>query len=80
MSIIYLTEHDLLIYSLLPLKDLQPEKRYTKSIPGDIPKLNILDETCNMDIHESARYHISIAGHLAADDPRKISFATPKEI
>jgi hypothetical protein len=39
-----------------------------------------LDETFNMDIHASARYHVAITSHLPNDDPRKYSFSTPKEI
>jgi hypothetical protein len=39
-----------------------------------------LDETLNMDIHASARYHVAITSHLPNDDPNKYSFSTPKEI
>jgi hypothetical protein len=39
-----------------------------------------LDETLNMDIHASARYHVAITSHLPNDDPRKFSFSTPNEI
>jgi hypothetical protein len=79
-SIAYHEKHNLLKCWLLLVEDLQPEKRYRKSIPGDSPELNILDETCNADIHSSTRYHISITSRLQKDDPRKFSFATPNEI
>jgi hypothetical protein len=39
-----------------------------------------LDETSNMDIHVSARYHVAITSYLPHDDPRKYFFSTPKEI
>jgi hypothetical protein len=39
-----------------------------------------LDETLDMDIHASARYHVAITSHLPNDDPRKYSISTPKEI
>jgi hypothetical protein len=39
-----------------------------------------LDETLNMDIHASARYHVAITAHLPNDDPIKYSFSTPNEI
>jgi hypothetical protein len=73
-------ENNLLKYWLLPLEKLQEGTRYHDSIPGDSPKLMPLDETLNQDIHSSARYHVAITSHLPKDDPRKFSFATPKEI
>jgi hypothetical protein len=79
-SIDYLEKHNLLKYWLLPLEDLHPEKRYIKSIPGDIRELNILDETCDVDIHASDRYHVAVISRLQKDDPHKFSFATPDEI
>jgi hypothetical protein len=39
-----------------------------------------LDETLNLDIHASARYHVAITAHLPNDDPIKYSFSTPNEI
>jgi hypothetical protein len=39
-----------------------------------------LDDTLNMDINASARYHIAITAHLPNDDPIKYSFSTPNEI
>jgi hypothetical protein len=40
----------------------------------------LLDETLNMDIHSSARYHVAITSHLAKNDPKKFTFSTPKEV
>jgi hypothetical protein len=65
---------------LLPWGRFQEGTRYHESIPGDSPELMTLDETLNMEIHASARYHIAITSHLPNDDPRKYSFSTPKEI
>jgi hypothetical protein len=76
----YMKEHNLLKYWLLPLEKLQAGTRYNDSIPGDSPELMPLDDTLNQDIHSSARYHVAITSHLPKDDPRKFSFATPKEI
>jgi hypothetical protein len=39
-----------------------------------------LDETLNMDIHLSARYHVAITAHLSNNDPKKFTFSTPKEV
>jgi hypothetical protein len=33
-----------------------------------------------MEIHASARYHVSITSHLPNGDPKKYYFPTPKEI
>jgi hypothetical protein len=67
-------------YWLLPLESLQEGTRYQNSILGDSPELMPLDETLNMDIHVSARYHVAITSHLENDNPLKFSFSTPKEI
>jgi hypothetical protein len=53
---------------------------YNNSIPGDSPELMPLDETLNMDIHSSAKYHDALTDHLPNDDPMRFSFAAPKEI
>jgi hypothetical protein len=76
----YMRQNDLLKYWLLPLDKLQAGTRYHDSIPGDSPEWMPLDETLYQDIHSSARYHVTITSHLPKDDPRKFSFATPKEI
>jgi hypothetical protein len=65
---------------LLPWDRMQEGTRYHESILGDSLKLMPLNETLNMDIHASARYHVAITSHLPNDDPRKYSFSTPKEI
>jgi hypothetical protein len=39
-----------------------------------------LDETLNMDIHAAARRHVALTSNLPNGDPKKFSFATPKEI
>jgi hypothetical protein len=39
-----------------------------------------LDETLNMDIHSSARYHVAITAHLAKENKKKFTFSTPKEV
>jgi hypothetical protein len=39
-----------------------------------------LDETLNMDTYAVARRHVALTSHLPNDDPKKFSFATPKEI
>jgi hypothetical protein len=62
------------------LEDLEEGTRYTNSKPGDIPELMSLDETLNMGIHSSAKYHVSLTYQLLNDNPKKFSFSTPKEI
>jgi hypothetical protein len=76
----YMEQHDLLKYWLVSLDGLQAGTRYHNSIPVDSPELMPLDETLNMDIHSSARYHIAITAHLAKHDPKKFAFSTPKEV
>jgi hypothetical protein len=76
----YMEDNDLLKYWLLPLEGLQAGTKYQNSIPGDSPELMPLDETLNMDIHSSARYHVAITAHLAKNDPKKFTFSTPKEV
>jgi hypothetical protein len=76
----YMNKHNLRRYWLLPQENLQEGTRYQNSIPGDSPELMPLDETLNMDIHVSARYHVAITSHLQNDNPLKFLFSTPKEI
>lgn len=79
-SVQYMKQKGIFDNWLLPWGRLQEGTRYNESIPGDSPELMPLDETLNMDIHASARYHVAITSHLPNDDPRKFSFATPNEI
>jgi hypothetical protein len=62
-------------YWLLPLENLQAGTRYHNSIPGDSPELMPWDETLNMDIHSSARYHFAITAHLAKENKKKFTFS-----
>jgi Ca2+-dependent lipid-binding protein len=64
-------KNDLLKYWLLPLENLQAGTKYHNSIPGDSTKLMPLDETLNMYIHSSARYHVTITAHLAKENKTK---------
>jgi hypothetical protein len=73
-------QNDLLKYWLLPLEGLQAGTIYHNSIYGDSPELMPLDETLNMDIHSSARYHVAITSHLSKNDPKKFTFSTRKEV
>jgi hypothetical protein len=79
-SVQYMKQKGIFDNWLLPWGQLQEGTRYHESIPGGIPELMPLDETLNMDIHASARYHVAITSHLPSDDPRIFSFATPNEI
>jgi hypothetical protein len=65
-------------YWLLPLEGLQAGTRYHNSIPDDSPELMPLDETLNMDIHLSARYHVAITAHLCEKRPQEIHFLNSK--
>jgi hypothetical protein len=76
----YMQINDLLKYWLLPLDNLQARTRYHNSIPGDSPELMPLDETLNMDIHSSVRYHVAITAHLAKENTNKFTFSTPREV
>jgi hypothetical protein len=78
-SVQYMKEKWIFDNWLLPWGRLQDRTRYHESIPGDSPELMPLEETLNMDIHTSARYHVAITSHLQNDDPIKYSFSTPKE-
>jgi hypothetical protein len=79
-SIRNMKDRDYFKHWILPLEGLQHGTRYNESIPGDIPELMPLDETLNMDIHASARFHVAITAYLPDGDPIKYSFSTPKEI
>jgi hypothetical protein len=74
----YMEDNDLLKYLLLPLEGLQAGTIYHNSIPGNSPELMPLDETLNMDIHSSARYHVAITAHLAKKRPQEVHFLDSK--
>jgi hypothetical protein len=79
-SVQYMKQKGIFDNWILPWGRLQDGTRYNESIPGESPELMPLDDTLNMDIHASSRYHVAITLHLPNDDPRFFSFATPNEI